>query len=298
MTEYIIGVDIGGTNVRVGLVDEQLHLIKKKSTSITCFSTAAELFQSIKADINELLPDKPPHRIGMVLPAPWNNESETIEDATNVPFLNGCKITEIKDYFSDAQLYFENDVNVIALLESKFGGAKGSHNSLYMTISTGIGSGIIANDFIVHGAKGYAGEIGSIPISHWNAELQKIEFSSLEALCSGKTLDHYAKTILHLKDVEELFKLYHLENEKVKKFMELWLEYLSAGLAASIQILDPDVVILGGGVITHNPWLVERLESKTKKKVFDRIAQNLVFKVTQYNEDAGLIGAANICLEA
>lgn len=189
MKNHVIGVDIGGTNIRVALLNDKLELIKKETALTTDFETADDFLRQVIKMVKDADPENLAQAIGIVLPAPWTSEKEMITDATNVPYLENLSVKDLKKTFIGYQVYLENDVNVIALLESDFGAAKSSKHSIYITVSTGIGSGVIINNQIYHGANGYAGEIGSIIVSDNKCTKEDPLQGSLEEICSGKALE-------------------------------------------------------------------------------------------------------------
>jgi glucokinase len=185
MNESVIGVDIGGTNIRVGLVNGDLELERKETALTGSFQSADELFKQIQQMIENVDTNKKARKIGIAMPVPWKDNTAYIVDATNIPCLENMPIRTIQSYFPEYEVYFENDVNVIAFLESEHGASKAYKHSMYITVSTGIGSGIIVNNEILHGAHGYAGEIGSMIVSDTNKNHSSLYSGTLESLCSG-----------------------------------------------------------------------------------------------------------------
>jgi len=267
MADKVIGVDIGGTNIRVGLINRDLQLEKKETALTSKFDNTDEFFQYIKTMIERVDVNREASRIGFALPAPWKEGMERFSDVTNLPLLENTSVKEIKAFFPEFDLYFENDVNVIALLESDLGSAKNSKTVIYITVSTGIGSGLIINDSIYQGTHGYAGEIGSMIISDENRNHFALYNGTLESLCSGKTLEEESQKLFGKEaSAKSLFEHYHLGNAEAINVVEAWVDYFSSALASLMQVLDPEVFVLGGSVILHNPWLIDKLLIATKSK--------------------------------
>jgi len=220
MSNGVIGVDIGGTNIRVGFVDEKLQLIRKETARQSQFTNANEMFKYIKEMISKVDAEGKANKIGIAMPVPWKDDVEHIFDATNIPILEKMSVEEIRAYFPGYDVYFENDVNVIGLLESRYGASRGYKHSMYITISTGIGSGIVFNNEIFHGAHGYAGEIGSMIVSD--------HVGSLELLCSGQALENASKN-LYGNDATTrlLFEKYQANDKYAVDVMNLWIERFS-----------------------------------------------------------------------
>lgn len=124
MKNNVIGVDIGGTNIRVALINENLEIIKKETALTMDFPTADDFLNQIQKMIKSVDGKNEADKIGMVIPAPWMKGKKVITDITNIPSLEGLEVDRILTCFKDYQVYLENDVNVIALLESDCGASK------------------------------------------------------------------------------------------------------------------------------------------------------------------------------
>lgn len=298
MTEYMIGIDIGGTNVRVALLNEQLEIIAKENTLTSNFMEADEFLTGIREMIHKVDPHHNAKGIGIVIPAPWTAGKRTITDITNIPFIEGLDTATIEEYFEGYPVYLENDVNVIALLESDLGAAKDSNNSIYITVSTGIGSGIIIGNQIHHGANGYAGEIGSIIISNRILEGEDPMDYTLENLCSGKALESISISLYgEGGTAAELFENYRNGSDKEKDIMVQWMDDLATGLTAVIQVLDPEVIVLGGAVIVNHKWIIDGLQEKIQKKVFGSLSEKVKLVPAQSDFLSGIMGAAYYALK-
>lgn len=295
MTEKVIGFDIGGTNVRVGLIDENLQLLSKKVTDTSSFQTKEELFTSIKETIRELDPSEEVKKMGVVLPVPLTLGIEMLSDATNVPYLESVHISEIHEFFKEYEVFIENDVNAVAVLEANIGSAKEHPYSLYITVSTGIGSGIIINREVFHGTHGYGGEVGSIQLSDSKGGFSN---GTLENLCSGMALEQKSKSLFGDNGTSRLlFEKYQEGDAGAIQAIGEWIEYFSSGMASLIHCFDPGIIVLGGAVIQHNQWLVETISEKTKEKVFSNLVNKVKMVVSEFGNDAGLIGAGYMALK-
>ncbi|UVI29104.1 ROK family protein [Paenibacillus spongiae] len=292
MSSFVIGVDIGGTNIRVGLVNENLELIRKEQVLTGSFQHAEEIFAAIRAMIEKVDHDRKASKIGMVLPVPWNGRTEVIVDATNIPCLENVPIGMIQSFFPEYELYFENDVNAITLLESDHGAAKAYDQPIYITVSSGIGSGIIMNKQLVHGSHGYAGEIGSMIVSDSGKNHSTLYDGTLESLCSGIALEEESKLLYGSHATASLlFEQYHKQDEQAIEVIELWIKHFSNAIVSLMQTLDPDIFVVGGAVIHHNQWLIDRVTASARKKVLPHLSGHIQITVSHFGPDAGIIGA-------
>jgi glucokinase len=289
VTKKVIGIDIGGTQVRVGLIDETLQIIRKEVASTASCRCKLDLFRMIKEMIDKIDPTAEVQKIGFALPVPWMPNLETITDATNIVFLENVKVSEIKEFFNGYEVCIENDVNVVAMLEAKVGSAKNYKHSLYMTVSTGIGSGIIINQEIFHGTHGFGGEIGNIQITDSKG---CYSCGTLENLCSGLALEEKSKALFGEESTASLlFEKFQSGDIEALRAIDEWVEYFSSGMASVIHSFDPGIIVLGGSVIQHNQWLVEKVVEKTREKVFSSLVNQVRMVVSKFGSDVGMIGA-------
>ncbi|WP_339317290.1 ROK family protein [Paenibacillus sp. FSL R10-2734] len=292
MGSFVIGVDIGGTNIRVGLVNEHLELVRKESALTRDFQDADEIFKSVKEMIAKVDHEQQASKIGIVLPIPWNDQTEIIRDVTNIPCLENVSIETIRAFFPNYELFFENDVNVITVLESDHGASKPYNQSIYITVSSGIGCGIILDKGIIHGAHGYAGEIGSMIISDSKRNHSTLYNGTLESLCSGIALEAESK-FLYGRDATAglLFERYHMGDRQAIEVIDRWVEYFSNAIVSLVQMIDPNIFVIGGAVIHHNQWLIDSIIESAKKKVLPHLKENIKIVLTEFGPDAGIIGA-------
>jgi glucokinase len=297
MGDKVIGVDIGGTNIRVGLINSDFQLLRKETAVTSDFQNANEFFEHIRMMIERVDVSREATKIGIALPVPWKDSMEKISDSTNLPLLESISVNEIKAYFSEYEVYFENDVNVIALLESHLGSAKNSENLIYITVSTGIGSGMILNNSLFRGTHGYAGEIGSMIISDENKNHLLLYNGTLESLCSGNSLkEESVKLYGKSATAKLLFERYQNGDVDAIHVIEGWIDYFSSAIASLMQTIDPEIFVLGGSVIYHNQWLINKIIESTKNKVFKQLKDKVKIVLSKYGPDAGMIGAGYIAI--
>jgi glucokinase len=298
MNDCVIGVDIGGTNIRVGLVNGELDLERKETALTGSFQSADALFSQIRQMIENVDTDKKARKIGIAIPVPWKDNTAYIVDATNIPCMENMPIRTIQSYFPNYEVYFENDVNVVAFLESEHGASKDYKHSMYITVSTGIGSGIIVNNRIHHGAHGYAGEIGSMIVSDTNKNHSSLYCGTLESLCSGKVLEDESRLLYGSNaTTHTLFEKYHNKDEKAAGVIDLWVEHFSSAIATLMQTIDPDIFVMGGAVIDNNQWLIEKVIENAKNKVLENLRDSIKIVISTFGPDAGMIGAGYAALK-
>lgn len=298
MSNSVIGVDIGGTNIRIGLVNEQLELVRKETALTSQFHSAEEIFEYVQHMVGKVDHHKRADKIGIALPVPWKERTEIIYDATNIPCLEGINIEFIKRFFPEYEVHFENDVNVVTLLESERGASQAYEQSMYITVSTGIGSGIVLNNEVLHGAHGYAGEIGSMVISDHSKRHSTLHPGTLEALCSGRALEQESKKLYGSEATAHLlFDKYQQHDEKAVGVVNTWIEYFSNAIASLMQTIDPDIFVIGGAVVYNNQWLIDKIVESAKTKVFEHLSDKVNVVLSKFGPDAGVIGAGYMALK-
>jgi glucokinase len=287
MKEYMIGIDIGGTNIRVGLISNKLEVVNKEIMGTKECSTFHDFRVKLKEMVDKVNIDRKADTIGFVLPTPWKEERDIIGDITNIPYLKGEKYSDIAKALPEYQVYFENDVNVISLLETHYGIAKEAENVIYITVSTGIGSGLVLKNRIYGGTIGYAGEVGYMPM--YSKEQELVIFQDL---CSGTTLMEKSKILYGESATASYLMEQYLQGEtRAVEEIGKWLDYFTTGLVTIQMVIDPDIIVLGGPVIVENLWLVPKILEGAKRKSLPGIAENIKVQVVEFGLDAGLIGA-------
>jgi len=292
MNKQVIGIDVGGTWVRVARIDSEMNVVAKTATKTTSFKTVDEYLTGLSQMISVVDPEQLATEVGMIVPIPWKDGMTHFQDATNVPFLENIAIDDIRNHFPHHQVLFENDVNVVALLESQVETRKKPASLVYITVSTGIGSGIVVNNQIWQGAKGYAGEVGNMTVYERNRNVVAL----FEDVCSGSALDAIAKTYYGADATSQhLFAAYEQKDDRAIETIDIWLETFSSTLASLMHVINPELFVLGGAVICHNQWLVEEIVSRTRPKLFENLRPHLKVELSYYGSDSGVLGGAHLC---
>ena len=199
--------------------------------------------------------------------------------------------------------YLDNDANLAALGEWKFGAGRGHHDVLYLTISTGIGGGVIIDDRLLHGYHGLAAELGHVTVLA-NGPVCSCGYKGhLEALAAGPAIVRYIHEQLEAGSTSELSSAEDLDAyavaEAAKRGDALAIsaykragEYLGIGVASFLHTLDPSIVVFGGGVSQSGPLLFEPFETSLRAHVFyPRYLENLEITTAALGDDVGLLGA-------
>ena len=308
---YYIGIDLGGTNIAIGLVTEDGKIADKKSFPTNagrpCSDMAKEMAETslelLKANNISLDEVK---SIGVGSPGSINKDEGVIIYSNNLHFENEPLRAEIQKYI-DKPVYIDNDANCAAWAEVMAGTAKGIDNAIMITLGTGVGGGIIANGRLYSGFNFCGGELGHTvlvkdgePCTCGRAGCWET-YSSATALIrmtkeeAEKNKD--SKMWNHLKDGKfngrTAFNAMREGDESAKKVVDKYISYLACGIANMINIFQPEVFVIGGGVSNEGEPLLAPLRELVPQQTYGggRIPTTKIVKATMGN-DAGIVGAA------
>ncbi len=288
--KYIISIDIGGTNIRAALLDEERNILEKIKIKNEVDNGAEYNLSKITNHINEKWVSKGIKGIGVGCPGPLDIKSGTILRAPN---LRGWDNFNVKKYFEEntsLKTEVNNDANVAGLAEAMVGSAKGAESVFYITVSTGVGGALIIGNKIINGANSFAGEICNLIINEDKYSHSGLVNGGLEGQCSGPNISRLASEKLGRKiDTPEVFELYKNNNTEIIEIIDNLCENLSKGICNVISVVDPEVIVLGGSVILYNLSIVEIIKEKVKEKVINKDSVDI--RVAKIGDDSGLRGA-------
>lgn len=313
MEKYCIGVDVGGTTVKIGIFTEQGELKDKWEIVTRKEEGGSYILSDIAASLEEKLAAENIDKldvlgIGLGIPGPITSDG-TVLKCVNLGWGVFNVAEEVKKLTGIDNIKVGNDANVAALGEMWQGGGKGYQNMVMITLGTGVGGGIIIDGNILTGSKGAAGEIGHISVN----------FSEEDTCNCGKRgcLEQFASATGIVKEAKRML----LVSDKPSKLREL--QYLSAktifdaakegdelandlvdqltkylGIAAShiAAVVDPEAFVIGGGVSKAGRILTNRIKENYEKNVMYAL-RNKEFKLAELGNDAGIYGCAKMVLK-
>ena len=311
MPNYAIGIDLGGTKILTGLVNkangEVLYSIKQKTGKA---KDAETIVEKLKLSIKELLETS--HfdiaqidSIGIGAPGQVNREKGILVSAPNLNCENlNIKAIMEREFFIPTHL--GNDVEIATLGEMKFGAGRGFNNFVCVFVGTGVGSGIAENGKVRHGATGTSGEIGHIIVDAGGrpcgcggngcleayASRTAIEARILGALKKGRpsVITEFMQDDKPISS-KILKKALEHKDELVTQALFEASDYLSNGLATVINFYNPELIILGGGLIDAIDEFYERTITKARAKALPIPAEKIQFKKAQLGDFSGVVGA-------
>ncbi|MBC2368596.1 ROK family protein [Listeria booriae] len=284
---YRIGIDIGATNMRVGLFDPADQLVAREQSNTEATLGATQAMGKLVRMIEAVDPERLASGIGIGAPGPLDVDNGIILDAPNLPGWHGFRIRDELEIRAGKTVFLMNDAKVAALAEAKIGAGTGYSSVQYITVSTGVGGGLVCDGEVFAGSHQHASELGNMIVD------VSLKNGTLEDLCSGTALKRESKVLFGKdKTAADLFMHYDAYHPEARRVIAGWLQHFGAALTSIIQVIDPEVFVLGGAVILHNPWLVEELKTVVAQRVYGTMKETIQLKVASLGDDAGLYGAA------
>ena len=297
--KYYIGIDLGGTNVRTLLVDEQgksysevKEPTERENGPDFVYNKIVKQIESIDYTVCGGIENV--EGIGIGVPGPVDTENGVMIMATNLPgFENYPICKKLNDRFH-LPTFIDNDANVAGLAEAVLGAGKGKTSCYYLTISTGIGGAFIFNNQLISGGRGHAGEVGNIIVKNDGAKIGALNRGAAEVEASGTAITRKGKEALgddavaHAGDV---FRLANEGNEKAQAIVDECIDELATLLANIAHTVDPHCFVLGGGVMKSKKYFFDRLVEQFNSKIHVGMRGHIPLLETEL-EDCGAIGAA------
>lgn len=287
---YVVGIDIGGTNIRAALLDEDRNILEKIKIKNEVDKGPEYNLNKIINHINENWVSKDIRGIGVGCPGPLNIKTGTILKAPNLRGWDNFNVKKYLEENTSLKTEVNNDANVAGLAEAIIGSAKGAESVFYITVSTGVGGAFIIDNKIINGANSFAGEICNLIINEDKYSHSGLVKGGLEGQCSGPNIARIASEKLEkIVDTPEVFELYKKNNKVAIEVVNELCENLSKGISNIISVVDPEVIVLGGSVVLYNKDLLKIIIEKVREKVINKEAVDI--RIAEIGDDAGLRGA-------
>lgn len=289
--KYAVGVDIGGTNTRVALVNQNMELEKRIQFGTDSANPEATV-KKIASTIESF--DRTIEGIGVSCPGPLDLINGYIITTPNLgETWWGYDLSGMLTKLTGIPAYLENDANLAALAEAVVGEGRDKRFVHFLTISTGLGSGQIVDKEIFIGAHGFAQEVANCILWKDGPQQGQLVPGAVEAICSGTAITKRAREAgLDVKHAGEVNDLAEDGNETAARIMDEAKEYLANFIAIIQAMSDPEIVILGGSVAMKIDGFVEDVEARVKEKVFAPVKPYVTVRKSTLSEDSGLLGAA------
>ena len=310
--KYYVGIDLGGTNIVAGVVDDNYKIVAKASTKTNCPRPEKEIADdmakmALQAVENAGLTIEQIEWVGIGTPGIANSSTGIIEYSNNLGFKNTPMVEYIRETI-DKPVFIENDANAAAYGEFVAGAAKGAKNAVCITLGTGVGGGIIVDGKIYAGSNSAGAEIGHTVIEVDGAQCSCGRKGCFEAYSSATGLIRMTKEAIAEHPDSVMAKLGEKNgkvtartsfdsmregDEYAKVVVDKYIKYLAAGITNTINIFQPDVLCIGGGVCNEGDALLLPMKAIVEKEVYTRDSEkNTKIVIAELGNDAGIIGAA------
>ena len=288
---YTAGIDIGGTNTRIALIDEAYEIIERIQfpTDVNNPQATLQKIQEAVQGFSVAIAG-----VGLSCPGPLDLKQGIILDTPNLKGgWHGLAVSKELSARLKVPVFLENDANLACLAEAVLGQGKDYSYVQFLTISTGLGLGLVIDKKIYQGAHGFAHEIANIPLWRNGPSHGSIYPGGVEAICSGTAITTRAVNAgLDVQHAGDVYSLACSQNQTAIDIMEDAKEYLANTIAIIYAFVDPEIVILGGSVAIKIPGFVEDVEQRVKTKVYPNIRPLVKVVKTNLSEDSGLLGTA------
>ena len=310
---YRIGVDLGGTNIATGILDENNKIIGRGKVKTRAPRPAAEIFDSIKESVEMAIADAgisidDVKSIGIGTPGSVNKATGEIEFSNNLQF-NNVPAKEMLEARLKKPVFLENDANCAALGEAVAGCGNGVKDFVAVTLGTGVGSGIIIDGKIIRGSNYCGGEMGHMVINVdgiqcncgrkgcWEkyASATALVSQAVEAMQNNKTSLLWKTCEGDLNKVEgkTIFEALDLGDATAKKVVDRYLYYVSVGIGNIINALQPEIICVGGGISGQGEKILRPIRGFVAEERYSvHSNKQTIILPAQLGNDAGIIGAA------
>ena len=312
----IIGIDIGGTKIALALETMEGESIASRRLPTFIELGPARVIENIIEAVREMLYETQtkPLAIGIGCPAPLDIENGIVHSPANMPDWDGIPLVKLIGESFGVKTVLDNDANVAALGELRYGAGRGFQNILYVTISTGIGGAIINEGKIIQGLAGGAGEIGHTIVVANDGELCGCgTYGCLETVASGKNIARRAHERLANGEASLLSEMIN-GNGKIKTEMvveavqrddklaiSVWNEacrFIGIGIGNAINLFAPEAIIIGGGVSAAGEVLLAPIREELRKNIKMCPIDQIYIAQAALEGDSGVCGALVLAREA
>ena len=288
--KFKIGFDVGGTEIKAGIIDGDFNIISKTTTAFPKGADYRHTVKLMQKTATRMIEEKfqggdAPDAIGIAVAGTINPSKDAVIKAVNLGFYNVPMKREMELYYPGVPIGLINDADAAALAEHTKGALKGYNSALLITIGTGMGSGLILNGGLYGGGLGHGVEAGHVTLALGKEPCHCGNYGCIETLCAAswftKKTGSNAKTIIDAAKQGETKSL---------EIFEEYIENLSSAIASLTALLDPEIIAIGGGVSLAGDFLFNPLREKVRQKSFFKYPYNIV--PAKLGNDAGMIGAA------
>ncbi|MFN8565579.1 MAG: ROK family protein [Anaerolineae bacterium] len=310
MSDFVVGIDLGGTRMRAALFDPELNLIERQEVPTNARRGRDTTLDRMRELVQQILPDDPQAQlggIGISAPGPVNPQAGLLVAPPNLPGWHNVPLVQILQKEFGYSTFLGNDANVASLAETARGAARGYRHVIFITLSTGIGGGIISDGRLLLGKDGLAAEVGHMPLvvgdtvttlekeaagpalaRKARARIEAGEKSIISEMVKGKLEDCTGGTVGKAAVQGDALALSVVQRAGF---------IVGLGLTSLLHVFNPEIIVLGGGVSNLGELLFAPMRETIQKYCIDPAYwQDLLIKPAELGENVSLVGAAALVI--
>jgi glucokinase len=301
-----VGLDVGGTSLKAARVDGSGRVLEHLEEPV-CKQSLMPLLDQMQSAVRRLEAGLGPcSAVGIGLPGIVDIGSGRVRNAPNVPVLNGVDVAAEVQRRTGRPSFAENDANAAALAEAWKGAGQGAARLLFVTMGTGVGGGLVFDGRVWTGRSGYAGEIGHIQADPGGVPCGCGSWGCVETIAGVPGWQRRAQAALAdrasllrdapLLDPEAIVAAAREGDELALELVDEATRAVGVGIAAALNLLNLDRVVIGGGVSRAGPFLLERVVDHVRRRTFAHVFADATFRLAELGAEAGVVGAARVAL--
>jgi glucokinase len=309
MDKIVLAVDLGGTNLRMAAVGAGGEVVARSKSATPRSVDPRDIVDAIVASARDChdpgAPEYHIQAIGIAIPAMSIGEGGIVNKAANLPSLDGFALAPAVAEKLGVPAVLENDANAAAIGENWIGASRGIPNSICVTLGTGVGGGIILNGSTLRGPDWSAGEIGHICVEPLgppcgcgsNGCVEQYSSATAIVRMAREIKGNYPASELHGKPQLSAFDVYEAGksgDELAGEVFRLMGQYLGIALAGLINVLNPEVIVIGGGVAAGWDLFIGHVRDEIEKRAYCEPAKRAKLVRALLGDDAGILGAARV----
>jgi glucokinase len=311
----LLGVDVGGTKIAAGLVDREGNIIRQIRHPMVAHGTAEAGLEAVFGAIDAFSTSSENQfdAIGICAPGPLDPKTGVVLNPPNLPCWRNFPLAQKVREKYRRPVKVDNDANAAALAETRWGAARGCHYVFYATLGTGIGSGIVFDGRIYHGNTGSAGEGGHVSIDYRGPLCNCGKRGCIEILAAGPAIGkrarakagaeparaakilEFAKGNVSSVASEHVAQAYAAGDPLAREILEETVELLVPWLGNIVDLLDPDILVMGGGVSAMLEPFFGEMKDRLPSWCVNPRAAEIPLVLAHYKADAGIAGGAALC---
>lgn len=317
MNSHYIGVDLGGTKILTAIADKEGELISRSKLPTEADRGTGVIIENINRSINHALEQagldhRSIIRIGVGSPGPLSTGEGIIYENSNLPWKN-VPIVDLLEEKTGIPVKLENDANAAAMGEKWFGAGRGIDNLIYVTISTGIGAGIIIERQVYHGINDGAGEVGHMTLEPEGPVCGCGNHGCFEALASGTAIGRMGREAVEEGQQTLIRELSDKNPDKIeapliaraarkgdavaRSIYQKAGYYLGIGLGNLVNLFNPEMIVLGGGVMKARELFMDDLLASLEERALTPSLSVLEVREVELGDDTGVMGAIAVAME-